>query len=78
MGADGKQRKVVQTLPGHMMRKCLYHFPLVNVLGIISNGDWALVPNCVQMLSQLGPAKGCPVLADSQACLWGTVSARLL
>lgn len=47
--------------------KCLYHFPLVNVLGIISNGDWALVPNCVQMLSQLGPAKGCPVLADSQA-----------
>lgn len=31
--------------------KCLSHFPLVNVLGIISKGDWALVPNCVQMLS---------------------------
>lgn len=47
------------------------HFPLVNVLGIISNGDWALVPDCVQMLSQLGPARGCPVLADSRAPLLG-------
>lgn len=29
------------------------------------------MPNCVQMLSQLGPARGCPVLADSQALLLG-------
>lgn len=52
-------------------RKRVSHFPLVNVLGIVSNGHWTLVPNCVQMLSRLGPARGCPVLADSQTLLLG-------
>ena len=47
------------------------HFPLVNALGIVSNGDWALVPNCVQMPSQPSPARGWPVLAASQAPLLG-------
>lgn len=70
VGTSGKQRKVVQTLPSHVMGN-VSPFPTVNVLGIVSNGDWALVPNCVQMLSQLGPARGCPVLADSQALLLG-------